>query len=104
METFLLKEDKIDFYFMQSGEIEHYTYDVRFIPDHLLYLINIQKVELRRDDGPAVIFSFSKRKLFNSTKSHKVIQLEVEFAKDTKHLVCNSCNNFCNQGCFYEKN
>ena len=94
MEVFLLKEDKIDFYFMQSGEIEHYIYDVRFIPDQLLYLINIQKLELRRDDGPAVIFSFSKRKLFNSTKSHKVIQLDVLMFNIILKKACEKVLNF----------
>ena len=54
--------------------------------------------EYHRDDGPAIeIKPYLHNYIFRlEGKCYD----EYYFAKETKHLICNSCNNFCNQKCF----
>lgn len=54
--------------------------------------------EFHRDDGPAMeIKNYFHSSVFRLNNLHIS---RFHFANETKHLICNSCNNFCNQRCF----
>ena len=57
------------------------------------YYFNLEG-NIHRLDGPALI-NYYKYYYINYKYYY-----EKEFAKETNHLVCRICENFCKQGCF----
>lgn len=77
----------------------------------LYFLINDPNSSCRlgRDDGPAIkyhngpsIFRSTKScyKFFYKSENHYSNEYINLFKNETNHLLCQSCNDFCNQKCF----
>ena len=97
-------------YYTING-VKHFNEFEEVIPNDLFNLL-IQNKEYKfcRDDGPAVEYSFGD-KIWKSSKctnyfctlnmnfSYNFSQLN-NWAKNTDHLICKSCKEFCKQKCF----
>lgn len=108
-----MKKTKV--YFTKNGipqylEFDEYIpfknkfYQVKDIPGNLWeLLVEDQEYKFCRDDGPAVVYKFGSR-LWKSSKCDKhhwgnYLKLN-NWSRNTNHLICEICMDFCNQQCF----
>ena len=104
-----MKKTKV-YYSINNFIIKYEEYE-KYLPNSLYdALIGYQtnRYKLCRDDGPALEY-WSGAKYYNSSKrgimdfdwmSGFYIQGIQDFCFDTKHILCNMCNDFCKQRCF----
>lgn len=86
-----IKEIEMNIFYNENGE--HYKVDWIKSPWDIKTSYYKNKV-LHRDDGPCMITNNNEFILKGKTCS------SIEFAYKTKHLICESCDNFCKQSCF----
>ena len=83
----------------------YYQIEDENIPGNLWNLLSNQKngYKFCRDDGPAAEY-ISGDLIFQSSKCKSFIWdymlALVDFSKNTNHLTCINCKNFCKQKCF----
>ena len=56
--------------------------------------------KVHKVDGPAQFYFSNNQRFNNFFYINDILYRPYEFAFKTMHLICNSCQDFCNQKCF----